>query len=422
MKLISFAGLICLLSSNTYLFAVELGQFYSIDFMDSDEEHILMDYTSVNVPSKDKTYYECMVWNTKTGHSKLYFYDYTGKAFKAYEDNVQIPENPLPNCTNDAPRYHMDYTSVHVPSEDKTYYECIVWDAETGTSILYFYDYTAKTFKAYGDNVQLPKNPLSGVDETRNIRMNYTAVYVPTEDKTYYECIVWDTKTGMSKLYFYDYTDKAFKAYGNNAQLPSNPLPNNSNNSPSIFMDYTSVHVSSKDKTYYECLVWDEKTGNSVLYFYDYTDKTFKPYGNNVQLPANPLGEQVSKSPSIFMDYTSVHVPTEDKTYYECIVWDTQTGVSKLYFYDYTAKTFKAYEDNVQLPAQPLSDQSESFIMMDYTSIYVASEDKTYYECMVWNPNTGRSKLYNYNYTSKTFVAYSENVQLPSSPVEMKMN
>jgi hypothetical protein len=81
--------------------------------------------------------------------------------------------------------------------------------------------------------------------------------------------------------------------------------------------------------------VWDEKTGASKLYFYNYTDKTFKAYGDNVQLPANPLGDQAASSQSLFMDYSSVHVPSQDKTYYECIVWDTNTGVSKLFFYDY---------------------------------------------------------------------------------------
>ncbi len=57
---------------------------------------------------------------------------------------------------------------------------------------------------------------------------------------------------------------------------------------------------------------------------------------------------------TIMMDYTSVHVPSQDKTYYEVLVWDSATGVSKLYFYDYTEKTFKSYEDNVQLPKNPL--------------------------------------------------------------------
>lgn len=57
--------------------------------------NIMMDYTSVHVPSQDKTYYECMVWNTKTGESALYFYSYTDKGFKKYEDNVQLPSNPL---------------------------------------------------------------------------------------------------------------------------------------------------------------------------------------------------------------------------------------------------------------------------------------------------------------------------------------
>tara|TARA_Y100000385_G_scaffold291545_1_gene370202 strand:+ start:1371 stop:1784 length:414 start_codon:yes stop_codon:yes gene_type:complete len=57
---------------------------------------------------------------------------------------------------------------------------------------------------------------------------------------------------------------------------------------------------------------------------------------------------------SIMMDYTSVHVPSQDKTYYEALVWNTETGQSKLYFYSFDSKTFKAYEDNVQLPKRPL--------------------------------------------------------------------
>lgn len=56
---------------------------------------IMMDYTSVHVPSQDKTYYEVLVWNTETGESKLYFYSYDSKRFKPYEENVQLPSNPL---------------------------------------------------------------------------------------------------------------------------------------------------------------------------------------------------------------------------------------------------------------------------------------------------------------------------------------
>jgi hypothetical protein len=56
----------------------------------------------------------------------------------------------------------------------------------------------------------------------------------------------------------------------------------------------------------------------------------------------------------ILMDYTSVHVPSQDKTYYEVLVWDSVTGASKLYYFSYNDKTFKAYDDNVQLPSNPL--------------------------------------------------------------------
>ncbi|MDX2361016.1 MAG: hypothetical protein QNK23_09435 [Crocinitomicaceae bacterium] len=57
--------------------------------------NIMMDYTSVHVPTQDKTYYEVLVWNTATGQSVLYYYNYTDKGFIKYEDNVQLPRNPL---------------------------------------------------------------------------------------------------------------------------------------------------------------------------------------------------------------------------------------------------------------------------------------------------------------------------------------
>ena len=119
-----------------------------------------------------------------------------------------------------------------------------------------------------------------------------------------------------------------------------------------IMMDYTSVHVPSQDKTYYECMVCDKTTGKSKLYFYSYTDKVFKAYEDNVQLPSSPIDKNAGED--VMMKYTSVHVPSQDKTYYECMVWNTTTGTSKLYFYSYTDKKFKSYEDNVQLPSSPL--------------------------------------------------------------------
>ena len=70
-------------------------EFAKKDFPAGSGGQIMMDYTSVHVPSQDKTYYECMVWNTETGKSKLYFYSYTDKVFKVYEENVQLPRYPL---------------------------------------------------------------------------------------------------------------------------------------------------------------------------------------------------------------------------------------------------------------------------------------------------------------------------------------
>jgi hypothetical protein len=70
-------------------------EFAQKDFPAGSGGKIMMDYTSVHVPSQDKTYYEALVWNTETGKSRLYFYSYDTKTFKSYEDNVQIPSHPL---------------------------------------------------------------------------------------------------------------------------------------------------------------------------------------------------------------------------------------------------------------------------------------------------------------------------------------
>lgn len=370
---------------------------------------IMADYESVHVPSQDKTYYEVLFWDTETGKSKLYFYSYNDKKFKAYEDNVQLPELPISDVKG---KVMMDYTSVHVPSQDKTYYEALVWDSETGTSTLYFYSYDSKSFKAYEDNVQLPANPLG--EASGSVMADYTSVHVPSQDKTYYEVMFWDTKTGTSKLYFYSFNDKKFKAYEDNVQLPSAPLDNTG--SGTVMMDYTSVHVPSQDKTYYEVLVWNTQTGNSKLYFYSFTDKKFKAYEDNVQLPSTPLAS--SGTNDIMMDYTSVHVPSQDKTYYEVFVWNPSTGNSKLFFYSYDDKKFKAYDENVQLPSSPLGTDFSGSVQADYTSVHVPSQDKTYYEVLFWDNETGKSKLYFYSYDSKTFKAYEDNVQLTSTPIE----
>lgn len=76
--------------------------------------------------------------------------------------------------------------------------------------------------------------------------------------------------------------------------------------------------------------------------------------------PAHASNSPITNSPPaaetgrILMDYTSIHVPSEDKTYYEVLVWDSVTGVSKLYYFNYDSKTFITYGDNVQLPTNPL--------------------------------------------------------------------
>ncbi|HTL82947.1 MAG TPA: hypothetical protein VL651_14635 [Bacteroidia bacterium] len=57
-------------------------------------------------------------------------------------------------------------------------------------------------------------------------QMNYTTTVSPATEshgvKIYYEVMVWDTQTGKSKLFYYDYDIDNWKAYG--YQLPDRPL------------------------------------------------------------------------------------------------------------------------------------------------------------------------------------------------------
>ena len=69
--------------------------FYSNDFPETSAGKIMMDYTSVYDSGQEKVFYECLVWNSVTGKSKLYFYSYLDKKFKPYEDKVQLPRYPL---------------------------------------------------------------------------------------------------------------------------------------------------------------------------------------------------------------------------------------------------------------------------------------------------------------------------------------
>lgn len=368
------------------------------------------DYSSVYVKSEDKTYYEAFFWNTTNGQSRLYYYNYTDKAFKLYEENVQLPNNPLEFVPEG--KVMANYTAIYIPTEDKTYYEVLYWDTHTGRSRLYYYNFTDKVFKAYEENVQLPSNPLGFVAEG-DVMADYTSIFVPSEDKTYYEVFFWDTKSGRSRLYYYDYTDKVFKAYAEDVQLPSNPL--GSVASGNIMADYASVHIPTQDKTYYEVLFWDDKTGTSKLYYYNFIDKAFVEYDSNVQLPEEPLDFQPQGR--VMANYSSIFVDSEDKTYYEAIFWDTKSGKSMLYYFNYTDNAFVAYDANVQLPSFPLDFAPTGSVNADYESVYVPSEDKTYYEILFWDNASGRSTLYYYNYTDKVFKKYDESVQLTDTPL-----
>ncbi len=309
-----------------------------------------------------------------------------------------------------------DYSVLEDEENNAVYYEAFYWNTATGDSRLYYFNTAQKKFVAYKESVQVPKSPLQYTAQGR-IMADYIAVYAVSSATAFYEVLFWDTKTGNSSLYRYVQSSDGFELYNSSTQFPANPIGTPSGE---VMACYDAVHIPSEDKTYYECLFYDTKTGRSELYYYNYSDNKFVAYNDDILPPAAPLGSNVSGE--VRADYSMVNAATEGKTFYEILYWDTKTGNSRLYNYDYGTKKFELYGDNVQLPNNPLGSTPQGDIMIDYASAHDIGRDKTWYEALVWDTKSGKSKLYYFNYNQDAFVAYKDEIQLPKSTVADGVN
>ncbi len=64
----------------------------------------------------------------------------------------------IPNTTSNVGRYMIDYNYIPNAYNGKALYSFLVWDTETGASRLYYYNYDSRSCKL--DGPALPDNPL----------------------------------------------------------------------------------------------------------------------------------------------------------------------------------------------------------------------------------------------------------------------
>ncbi|MBI3135140.1 MAG: hypothetical protein HYZ14_10750 [Bacteroidetes bacterium] len=195
----------------------------------------------------------------------------------------------------------------------------------------------------------------------------------PYLDQDGLECILtWNETSGSSVLYFYQSSTESFAEAP--YQLSAAPTGDAGTYAFAPYLDQDGL----------ECvLAWNTTTGKSKLFFYQASTKTFEaaPY----QLPENPTGD----AGKFYME------PYLDQDGLECVmVTNTTSGVSKLYFYQSSTKTFELAP--YQLPAKPTGDEG-TFYAMPYL-------DQDGIECVfAYNSKTGKSVLYYYSVDTKAF-------------------
>lgn len=141
--------------------------------------------------------------------------------------------------------------------------ECILtWNSETGISKLYYYEPSEEKF--IESPYQLPEQ---AIEEEGSYQ------FYPYLDADSVECVLtWNTKTGISKLYYYEPSEALFLE--SPYQLPEKPT---GEKGPYQFRPYL-------DQNNEECiLTWNSETGISKLYYFDPYEGIFleSPY----QLP-----------------------------------------------------------------------------------------------------------------------------------------
>lgn len=262
----------------------------------------------------NNNYNYCMAWDMSTGKSLLYYYSFD--TYRWEPVSVNLPENPVPGATgnimiepymdNNGTSYFMawevttgkstlyywnsdtyvwDAAQVNLPSSPipgasgkimiKPYIDnygiaySLVWDSESGKSLLYYWDSETYTWKVA--EINLPPAPVPG--------SGGTILLEPYMDNNGYNyCLAVSENTGKSVLYVWNGETHTWNPGTINP--PDKPIPGATGKTMIIpYMDNNGI-------TY--CLAWDKSSGKSILYYWDSETSTWD--AASINLPENPVG------------------------------------------------------------------------------------------------------------------------------------
>jgi hypothetical protein len=144
-----------------------------------------------------------VVWNTKSGTSRIYYWDSDASRYAAAE--LGLPANPMGKPAGNV------MIEPYVNGAGASMF--VVWDTKTGASKIFYWDSDASKYVA--GEVGLPAAPLEKAEGPIMIKP-----YVNRAGGSMF--VVWDTRTGTSKFFYWD-SDASKYAAGELA-LPASPL------------------------------------------------------------------------------------------------------------------------------------------------------------------------------------------------------
>lgn len=201
-----------------------------------------------------------LCWETASGKSVSFYFDNASKKFVKSSAEYQ-----LPSSTGIAGKIMMH------PYIGKDGSEVIlVWDANSGKSVSYYFDNSEKRFQKATEPYQLPANPgVSG-----NVMMY---PYIGNDKNEV--ILIWSVINGASMLWYYDELEKRLIKSKSDFQLPTNTgIAQNV-----MMVPFVEEH---HDEVIY---IWNSGTGVSANYFFNDKDRKYLKSKPEYQLPANPL-------------------------------------------------------------------------------------------------------------------------------------
>ena len=201
-----------------------------------------------------------LAWETATGKSVSYYFDKAEKKFLKSTVAYQLP------ATTGVTGKVMMHPYIGKDRSEAI----LVWDANSGKSVSWYFDEAEKKFKKASEGFQLPANPGVG----GSVMMH---PYIGNDGSEV--ILVWSTINGASMMWYYDNLEKRFIKSKSDFQLPTNTgIAQNVMMVPFI--------VKNNDEVIY---IWDAATGKSINFYFNDNERKYIKSGDEYQLPANPL-------------------------------------------------------------------------------------------------------------------------------------